>query len=138
MIRGIYTSAAGMLVETMRQDQIANNLANVDTTGYKQDGMVFKELPAMRIRRINDAKLYPPRPIYKYPRIGKIGTGAIADETYTRWEAGKMSYTGNELDVSLDNENASDELAHNARANSTTFERAADDAEKRLSMNELI
>ena len=39
MIRGIYTSAAGMLVETMRQDQIANNLANVDTTGYKQDGM---------------------------------------------------------------------------------------------------
>ncbi len=106
MIRGIYTSAAGMLVETMRQDQVANNLANVDTTGYKQDGMVFKELPAMRIRRINDAKLYPPRPIYKYPRIGKIGTGAIADETYTRWEAGKMSFTGNELDVSLDNEKA--------------------------------
>ncbi len=106
MIRGIYTSAAGMLVETMRQDQVANNLANVDTTGYKQDGMVFKELPAMRIRRINDAKLYPPRPIYKYPRIGKIGTGSIVDETYTRWEAGKMSYTGNELDVSLDNEKA--------------------------------
>ena len=106
MIRGIYTSAAGMLVETMRQDQVANNLANVDTTGYKQDGMIFKELPAMRIRRINDAKLYPPRPIYKYPRIGKIGTGAIADETYTIWEAGKMSFTGNELDVRLDNEKA--------------------------------
>ncbi len=106
MIRGIYTSAAGMLVETMRQDQVANNLANVDTTGFKQDGMVFKELPAMRIRRVNDGQLYPPRPIYRYPRIGKIGTGSIVDETYTRWEAGSMSYTGNELDVSLDNEKA--------------------------------
>jgi flagellar basal-body rod protein FlgG len=68
--------------------------------------MVFKELPAMRIRRINDGKLYPPRPIYKYPRIGKIGTGAIVDETYTRWDAGSTYYTGNNLDVSLDNEKA--------------------------------
>ncbi len=106
MIRGIYTSASGMLIETIRQDQIANNLANVDTTGFKQDGMAFKELPTMQIRRVNDGKLYPPRPIYKYPRIGKLGTGAIVDETYTRWEAGKMDYTGNELDVSVDNEKA--------------------------------
>lgn len=106
MIRGIYTSASAMLIETMRQDQIANNLANVDTVGFKQDGAVFKELPTMNIRRVNDGKLYPPRPIYKHPRIGKLGTGAILDETYTRWEAGSMSYTGNDLDISLDNEKA--------------------------------
>lgn len=106
MIRGIYTSASAMLVETMRQDQVANNLANVDTTGFKQDGAIFKELPTMQIRRVNDGQLYPPRPIYRYPRIGKIGTGVILDETYTEWKAGPMDYTGNDLDVSIDNEKA--------------------------------
>lgn len=106
MVRGIYTSASAMLIETMRQDQIANNLANVDTTGYKQDGAAFKELPTMQIRRVNDGELYPPRPIYRYPRIGKLGTGAIFDESYTRWEAGSMNYTGNALDISVDNEKA--------------------------------
>lgn len=106
MVRGIYTSASAMLIETMRQDQIANNLANVDTVGYKQDGSAFKELPAMQIRRVNDGELYPPRPIYRYPRIGKLGTGAIFDESFTRWEGGSMNYTGEDLDVALDNEKA--------------------------------
>ena len=106
MVRGIYTSASAMLIETMRQDQIANNLANVDTVGYKQDGSACKELPAMQIRRVNDGELYPPRPIYRYPRIGKLGTGAIFDESFTRWEAGSMNYTGEDLDVALDNEKA--------------------------------
>lgn len=106
MVRGIYTSASAMLIETIRQDQIANNLANVDTVGYKQDGAAFKELPTMQLRRVNDGQLYPPRPIYRYPRIGKLGTGAIFDESYTRWEAGSMNYTGEDLDVSLDNEKA--------------------------------
>lgn len=106
MVRGIYTSASAMLIETMRQDQIANNLANVDTVGYKQDGAAFKELPTMKILRVNDGKLYPPRPIYRHPKIGKLGTGAIFDESYTRWEAGSMNYTGEDLDVSLENEKA--------------------------------
>ncbi|WP_312563686.1 flagellar basal body protein, partial [Anaerospora sp.] len=37
MIRGIYTAASGMLAESARTDTIANNLANVNTAGYKKD-----------------------------------------------------------------------------------------------------
>ncbi|NLM16648.1 MAG: flagellar hook-basal body protein [Candidatus Riflebacteria bacterium] len=106
MIRGLYTSASGMLVETIRQDMLANNLANVDTTGFKADGGIFKELPTMEIRRVNDGKLYPPRPFYKYPIIGQLGTGATFDEGYTDFSAGKMSFTGNNLDVALENPQA--------------------------------
>lgn len=36
MIRGIYTAASGMLVENRRQENISQNLANVNTTGFKQ------------------------------------------------------------------------------------------------------
>ena len=37
MWRGLYTAGAGMIQETQRTDTIANNLANVNTTGYKRD-----------------------------------------------------------------------------------------------------
>ena len=106
MIRGIYTSSSSMLCEMIRQDMAANNLANVDTPGYKRDQGIFKELPTMTLRKVNDGKLYPPRPFYKYPKIGELGTGVILDESYTDFKAGKMEYTGNELDVGLANEKA--------------------------------
>ena len=36
MIRGIYTSAAGLVAAQQRMDQLAGNIANVSTTGFKQ------------------------------------------------------------------------------------------------------
>lgn len=36
MIRGIYTAASGMLVENRRQENISQNLANLNTAGFKQ------------------------------------------------------------------------------------------------------
>ncbi len=106
MIRGIYTASSSMLCEIIRQDMVANNLANVDTCGFKQDQGIFKELPTMELRRVNDGKLYPPRPIYKYPKIGELGTGVILDESFTNFKAGAFDYTGNDLDVALENEKA--------------------------------
>jgi flagellar basal-body rod protein FlgF len=41
MLRGLYTSAAGMLGQLDRQDAIANNLANADTPGYKRQVIAF-------------------------------------------------------------------------------------------------
>ena len=37
MVRGWYIGASGMNVQQNRLDTIANNLANVDTAGYKKD-----------------------------------------------------------------------------------------------------
>jgi len=41
MIRGFYSSAAGMLGQLDKQDFIANNLANVNTPGYKRRALGF-------------------------------------------------------------------------------------------------
>ena len=38
MERGLYIAASGMLAEQVRQDQIANDLANASTPGYKPMG----------------------------------------------------------------------------------------------------
>jgi len=106
MIRGIYTAASSMLCEIVRQDMIANNLANVDTPGFKRDQGIFKELPTMVLRKVNDGRLYPPRPLEKFPNIGRVGTGAILDESYTDFTIGKFEYTGNPLDCALENPKA--------------------------------
>ncbi|HXC64137.1 MAG TPA: flagellar basal body protein, partial [bacterium] len=37
MLRGLYTSASGMNAELLRQDVVANNIANANTTGFKKD-----------------------------------------------------------------------------------------------------
>lgn len=42
MIKGLYTSAVGMMVRQTKQDIIANNLANANTVGYKQDAIHFR------------------------------------------------------------------------------------------------
>jgi len=42
MIQGLYTATRGMTPLMQQQDQIANNLANINTTGYKQSGLFIK------------------------------------------------------------------------------------------------
>ena len=51
MIRGWYIGASGMNAQQNRLDTISNNLANVDTTGFKKDIPVSKEFSELLLRR---------------------------------------------------------------------------------------
>ncbi len=44
MVRSLWTGATGMIAQQLNVDNIANNLANVNTTGYKTEVMEFKSL----------------------------------------------------------------------------------------------
>jgi flagellar basal-body rod protein FlgG len=44
MMRALYTAATGMLAEQTNVDNIANNLSNVNTVGYKEEKTEFKSL----------------------------------------------------------------------------------------------
>jgi flagellar basal body rod protein FlgG len=44
MIKGIYSSASGMLPRILKQETFANNLANVNTPGFKKDGVFIQVL----------------------------------------------------------------------------------------------
>ena len=44
MIRALYSSASGMQSQQLSLDVIANNLANVNTTGYKKTKIEFQDL----------------------------------------------------------------------------------------------
>ena len=44
MIRALWTSAGGMEAQQMNLDVIANNLANVNTNGFKKSSIEFSEM----------------------------------------------------------------------------------------------
>ncbi len=103
MIRGIYTSATGMIMNQAKLDIISNNLANVDKTGFKQDDAIFKSFPEMLIRRTREDGFgwIPIGSFDLAPIVGKLGTGVELNEVFTRFEQGPIKKTDNPFDLML-------------------------------------
>jgi flagellar basal-body rod protein FlgF len=104
MLRGIYTGASGMIAQQARMDVVANNLANIDQTGFKRDTTLFKAFPDMIIRRINDDGLgiTPAGSYDSMPYVGKLGTGVEVNEVYTQFEQGSLEKTENNFDFAIE------------------------------------
>ncbi len=106
MIKGLYTAGAGMMLQMARQDVVANNLANVNTGGYKKDETICQAFPEMLISRLGDTKqtalgevkILPPVP------IGSLSTGAIVKDIVTDHSMGNLKYTENPTDLAISNE----------------------------------
>lgn len=103
MIRGIYTGAAGMMANEVRMDVIANNLANVDKTGFKKDTVVFKNFPELLLHRTDDDGVgWTPMGSFDIsPLVGKLGTGVEVNEIFTRFDQGNLKQTENDADLAL-------------------------------------
>ena len=104
MIRGLYTGASGMQAQQHRMDALANNLANVDLTGYKRDTSVHKAFPEMLIRRFNDDGVhqFPIGSVDSAPIVGKLGTGVEYNESFTVFSQGSLKETSNPFDLAMD------------------------------------
>jgi flagellar basal-body rod protein FlgG len=101
MIKGLYTSAMGMLLQEAELNVTTNNLANVNTTGYKKDKITFEAFPTYLQRRLNDTKMEPGQKFYVPPDVGKLGTGAILDRVTTVHEMGSLEETENPTDLAV-------------------------------------
>jgi len=103
MIRGWYTGASGMNAQQNRLDAVSNNLANVDTAGYKRDVTVSKSFPELLLRRMNADGVYetPFGSADAAPVIGKLGLGVETNENYTDFEQGSFRSTQTNTDMAL-------------------------------------
>ncbi|MBQ1949137.1 MAG: flagellar basal-body rod protein FlgF [Treponema sp.] len=103
MIRGWYTGASGMNAQQNRLDAISNNLANVDTAGYKKDVTVSKNFPELLLRRMNLDGVYetPFGSADASPVIGKLGLGVETNENYTDFSQGSFRQTDSNCDIAF-------------------------------------
>ncbi len=93
MFRGLYTSYTGMKVQQQRVDAISNNIANVNTNGYKRDRLIEKSFKEVLTTRIRDGK--------SDTRIGKMSLGVSVAEVFTDFSQGSLKQTNNELDIAI-------------------------------------
>jgi flagellar basal-body rod protein FlgF len=90
---GMYISAEGAAAQAQRLEVIANNLANVDTAGFKQDVATFQARFAEAIQQgkaqAGDGS------------INDIGGGVKIIDVETDYSSGQLKHTGNDFDLAI-------------------------------------
>ena len=94
MIKALFTAATGMKSQQQRIDVIANNLANVNTTGFKKSQVNFEDLLYSTIRSANESTENGIRPAGL-----QIGSGSRLINTTKIFSPGVLEDTGNPLDL---------------------------------------
>ena len=97
MIRALFSSATGMESQQMNLDVIANNLANVNTTGFKKSKIEFQDLLYQTTRTAGSEQGAG----NQLPTGMQIGHGSRAVATSRVFTNGELSQTGEELDVAI-------------------------------------
>jgi flagellar basal body rod protein FlgG len=89
----MYISAEGAAAQAQRLEVIANNLANVDTAGFKQDVATFQARYAEAIQQgqaqASDGSM------------NDVGGGVKIIDVQTDYANGQLEHTGNELDFAI-------------------------------------
>ncbi len=97
MIRGLYTSAMGMIVQQKRQENVSNNLGNIETNGFKKQELIAKAFDQVAVKnRANVSN--------QLSSIGDIHLGVMVDDLYTDFEQGILEETSNPLDFAIQGE----------------------------------
>ncbi len=98
MIRALNTAATGMYSQSLYIDTIANNLANVNTTGFKRVRMEFQDLVYQTLRTAGAAEELGA----VLPTELQIGHGSRPVATQKSFTQGNSIPTGNPLDMAID------------------------------------
>ena len=63
MMRSLWTAASGMKAQQTAMDNLSNNLANINTTGYKKERLEFQSLLYQTIQKKTTDNEGNPKPI---------------------------------------------------------------------------
>jgi flagellar basal-body rod protein FlgG len=97
MLKAFSTAATGMTGQQMMVDVIANNLANINTTGFKRSQIDFQDLLYIQMRQAGAEVASG----IKTPTGLEVGSGVRAAATIKVFTEGEISNTGRPLDVAI-------------------------------------
>lgn len=98
MIRSLFTAATGMQAQQMNVDVISNNIANVNTTGYKRSRADFQDLLYQTIRMPG----VPSADGIQVPSGIQVGLGVKPVAVQKLFTQGDFVNTGNDLDLVIE------------------------------------
>lgn len=97
MIQSLWSASSGMLAQQLSLDNVANNMANVNTTGFKKARVEFQDLLYSQVRtpeRMTRTGQVVPNGI-------QVGSGTRPSSTQLIFEQGSIQLTGNPMDVAI-------------------------------------
>jgi flagellar basal-body rod protein FlgG len=97
MLKAFSTAATGMAGQQMMVDIIANNLANVNTTGFKRSQINFQDLLYVTMEESGTEVASG----INSPSGIEIGSGVRAASTIKVFSAGELESTGRLLDIAI-------------------------------------
>ena len=92
MLKGLFSAASGMRALEMYTDTAANNLANVNTAGFKRSNVQFMPFAEVMINRLHHDD---------QQGVGAYASGTVVPGTPVDHRQGAMVATGNVLDVAI-------------------------------------
>ena len=102
--KGIYTALSGAMAQSLKLETISNNIANVNTPGFKRDQQMFREY--LTANEKPPAVIQVPRVVASVESFYDMqgGDKSYVDPigTYTDFSQGGLRHTGNPLDLALD------------------------------------
>ncbi|MHB9028886.1 MAG: flagellar basal-body rod protein FlgG [Candidatus Latescibacterota bacterium] len=98
MLRAMRTAASGMYAQKLNVDNISNNLANVNTTGFKKSKLEFQDV-LYQVYRMAGATAQEGAEV---PVELEIGYGARVVASQRIFTQGDLNSTGNAFDVAID------------------------------------
>lgn len=99
MVRSLWTSASGMISQQFHIDTISNNLANVNTTGFKKNRVDFEDL----IYQHQVLAGTPATSVSEIPTGVHVGHGVRPAATQKIFTGGSLQATGHKLDMAITN-----------------------------------
>ncbi len=98
MMRALWSAASGMMAQELNVDIIANNLANVNTTGFKKQRVEFQDLMYETLRIAGSAAAEG----VEIPTGIQVGLGTRTAATRKLFSQGTFQETGNPLDMVIE------------------------------------
>ncbi len=90
MERGLYVAAAGMAAQQVRQDLVANDMANTSTPGYKADRVEQQDFSEILLANRTDDSV-----------VGPVGMGPVIAAKVTDLTPAAVHETGQPLDMAI-------------------------------------
>jgi len=99
MLRSLWTGASGMIAQQTSVDTISNNLANVNTVGYKKETVEFRSLLYQKLQTETTDNNGDPKPV-----IGQVGSGVRTGAITSRFTQGNLTATEEPFDLAIEGE----------------------------------
>lgn len=97
-MRSLHIAATGMLAQQTNVEVISNNLANMNTTGYKRRRAEFQDLIYQNLRRVGSQSADTGSVL---PSGAQVGLGVRTSAIYRIGEQGNLQQTENKFDLAI-------------------------------------